>query len=97
MDLEAQIQDFIAKNVLFTEDGYNYDNDVSFLDQGIVDSMGVLELVMFVGSSFGINVDPVEVTKENFDSVNRLASYIRRKQQELRGSTLLAEGEGVLC
>ena len=39
-----------------------------------------MELVMYVSADFGIRVDPREVTPENFDSVNRLALYIRTKQ-----------------
>ena len=82
MALEQEIREYIARNLLFSDDGFEHDNDASFLEEGLIDSMGVLELVMYVGSSFGITVDPIEVTMENFDSVNRLAAYIRRKQQD---------------
>lgn len=58
----------------------SYDNDTSFLGQGIIDSMGVMQLVMHVQSAFGITVDPGEVTPGNFDSLNNLASYILRKR-----------------
>jgi acyl carrier protein len=81
MKLKDQIAKYISENILFSEGGFPYGGDASFLQEGIVDSMGVLELVMYVSSSFGIEVDPLEVTPENFDSVNRLAAYIRRKQE----------------
>ena len=46
--LEKQIRTYIAQNILFTGNDYPYTDDISFLDQGIVDSMNVLELVNFV-------------------------------------------------
>ncbi len=80
MEIEASIRAFVARNLLFTEDGYSYPDDSSFLREGIIDSLGVLELVDFAGTTFGIRVDPTEVTPENFDSVTRLAAFVRRKQ-----------------
>ena len=80
MDIEPRIRDFIARNLLFTESGFDRGDDVSLLDEGIVDSIGVLELVDFVSTQFGIAVDPDDITPENFDSVSRLARYIRRRQ-----------------
>jgi acyl carrier protein len=38
-----------------------------------------MDLVTFVQSSFGVRVDPEDVTPDNFDSVKRLAHYVRRK------------------
>lgn len=64
---------------MFNDRGFEYDNDASFLREGIIDSMGVMELVTFVGATFGIQIDPKDVTVENFDSVNKLAGFIRRK------------------
>lgn len=80
MELESQIREFISRNLLFTEDGFAYGDDASLLDEGIIDSIGVLELVNFVSTHFGLSVGPDEITPENFDSVNRLAQYIRQKQ-----------------
>lgn len=80
MEIEAAIRAFVARNLLFTEDGYSYPDGASFLREGIVDSLGVLELVDFAGATFGIRVEPAEVTPDNFDSVTRLAAFVRRKQ-----------------
>lgn len=80
MELESRIREFISRNLLFTEDGFAYGDDTSLLDEGIIDSIGVLELVNFVSTHFDLSVGPDEITPENFDSVNRLAQYIRQKQ-----------------
>ncbi len=76
---KEQIRGFIAQNLLFSENGYPHDDDASFLDEGIVDSMGVMELVAFTEENFGITIEDHEITPENFDSVNRLARYISQK------------------
>jgi acyl carrier protein len=80
MNIEADIRAYIAANLLFSDDGFHYTDDASFLREGIIDSLGVMELVTFVGSQFDISVEPNEVTPDNFDSVRKLAAYIRRKQ-----------------
>lgn len=78
MDIESEIKLFIAKNLLYSGDGFKYGDDVSFLEEGIVDSIGVMELVAFVEEKFNIRVKDQDVTPDNFDSVNRLATYIRQ-------------------
>jgi acyl carrier protein len=79
MTIEGQVRQYIADNFLFSEDGYQLSDDVSFLEEGIVDSTGVLELVMFVEETFNVTVEDEEIVPENFDSVSWLAAYIRRK------------------
>ena len=79
MTIEKQIRQYIANNFLFSEDGYQLSDDASFLEEGIVDSTGVLELVMFVEETFNVTVEDEEIAPENFDSVAQLAGYVRRK------------------
>lgn len=82
MNVETAIKDYIAKNLLFSDGGFLYPDDASFIREGIVDSMGVMEIVTYVSSQFGIPIDPQEVTPDNFDSVNKLAAFVRRKKAE---------------
>jgi acyl carrier protein len=79
--LEKQIRTYIAQNILFTGNEYPYTDDISFLDQGVVDSMNVLELVNFVEERYGLRVEDRDIVPDNFDSVARLAAYVRNKQQ----------------
>jgi acyl carrier protein len=80
--VEQQIRHFVLENFMYTSDEGKLKNDDSFLDQGIIDSTGILELLMFVEETFGIEVQDEEVLPENFDSVDRLARYIREKTGE---------------
>ncbi|HML20717.1 MAG TPA: acyl carrier protein [Aggregatilinea sp.] len=83
MTIEAQIRDYLAHSVLFTDGAYDYEDDASFLEEGIVDSVAVMELALFVEETFGINIEDADITPDNFDSVTKLANYIRRKQAVL--------------
>ena len=77
--IEELIRKYIAESILFSNNGYAYSDDASFLEEGIIDSMGIMELVMFVGDTFHITVEDEELVPDNFDSVSRLSSYIRLK------------------
>lgn len=78
--IEAKIADYIAENILFNKHGYPYPKDASFLDHGIVDSMNILELVMFVEENFGIQVNDSDIVPDNFDSVEKIAGFVQAKK-----------------
>ena len=78
-NVEEMIRTYIAKNILFSGNGYPYPDDASFLNEGIVDSMNMLELVMFVEEQFDVHVEDQDIVPDNFDSVSKLATYVRRK------------------
>lgn len=77
MEIQAQIRDFIAQNLLYSDNGFGYRDDASFLEEGIVDSVGVMDLVLFIEETFGLTVEDEDLTPDNFDSVNKLATYIQ--------------------
>ena len=79
-NIEETIRTFITKEILFS-DKYNYSDDASFLNEGIVDSMNVLQIVMFIEKKFNLHVEDEEVVPDNFDSVAKLAAYVRSKVQ----------------
>jgi acyl carrier protein len=79
-DVTSAIRKYIAQNILFSGNGYPYPDDASFLDEGIVNSMNVLELVTFVEGQFGIKVNDIDIVPANFDSVSSLATYVSHKQ-----------------
>ena len=81
--MENKIREYIDQNLLFRSDGYQYSDDTSFLEEGIVDSQGVMELVMFVEEEFGVLVEDADIIPDNFDSISQLAAYIHRKKEML--------------
>lgn len=80
-EIKSKIRSFIVENFLFGEsDGFS--DDASFLDEGIIDSTGVLELVSFLEENYAIHVDDDEMIPDNLDSVDKVAQYIVRKRGE---------------
>ena len=79
MDTRQNIRQYIAENMLFS-DSFPYDDDASFLEQAIIDSVGFMELVTYVQKEYSIDVGPQDLVRENFDSVSKLARYIDSKQ-----------------
>ena len=78
-DTVATIRTFIFENFLFDAAEEDLGNDDSFLEQGVIDSTGVLELVEWLEDTFEISVDDEELIPENLDSVNQLAAFIAKK------------------
>lgn len=73
-----KIRTFIIDNFLFGEDR-GLTNDSSFLEEGFIDSTGVMQLVSFLEDEFSIRVNDEELTPENLDSINRVTDFIERK------------------
>jgi acyl carrier protein len=76
---KQKIRAFIFESFLFDAKEEDLQDDASFLEQGIIDSTGVLELVEWLEDEFDFTVDDEELTPENLDSVNSLADFIARK------------------
>jgi acyl carrier protein len=80
LDSKKLIRDFIVENALLGSADAELRDDDSFLEKGIIDSTGVLELVSFVEEEFAIEVKDEELIPENFDSISTLSEYITRKK-----------------
>jgi acyl carrier protein len=80
MSIEAKIRHYILESLMFTDDGSRLPNDASLLDRGVIDSTGVLEIVMFLEEEFAIKIKDSEMLPENFDSVNNLVAFVQRLQ-----------------
>ena len=80
--MKDKIRTFIVENFLFGQDeGLN--DDSSFLDGGIIDSTGILELVNFLEEQFSIKVDDEELVPENLDSISNVVAYLERKVKQV--------------
>ena len=78
IDIRRTVRAFVVENFLFgNENGLK--DDTSFLDEGIIDSTGILEMVSYLEAEFGISVDDEELVPENLDSINNVVAYLTRK------------------
>ena len=79
-NVEHELRQFVTDNFLFGQ-AVPLSNDDSFLDQGIIDSTGVLELVSFLEKKYQIKIQDEELAPANLDSINRLTQFLHRKLQ----------------
>lgn len=79
MTSKVKIKSFILENYLFTDDQEALNDADSFLQQGIIDSTGILEVIFFLEEEFGISVADEEMIPENLDSVENLAKFVEAK------------------
>ena len=78
-EIAAQIHEFLATNFLFDPDA-PLDPAASLLENGVVDSTGMLEVIQFLEATFDIRISDLEVLPENLDSVQNLTQFVIRKQ-----------------
>jgi len=78
-DAREKIRQFICDSFLFGGDDQFLDAD-SFLEMGIIDSTGVLELVAFLEDGWNLTIDDAELVPDNLDSIDRIVQFIEQKQ-----------------
>lgn len=77
--LRSEIRQFVLDDLLMGDTTSMLDDGESFLETGTIDSIGVLDIVMFLECNFQLKVQDRELVPENLDSVNRLVQFVMRK------------------
>lgn len=78
----TRLRSFVEENFLYMRPDFELENDQSLLGQGIVDSMGVMEMLQFLEDEFGVRVPEEDVTEENIGTLNDIADYVVSNQTE---------------
>jgi len=78
LDIIEDIRTYIVDNFLFG-DGDDLHYETSFLESGIIDSTGILELITFLEETCHIKVEDEELTPENLDSLEEIHDFLERK------------------
>jgi acyl carrier protein len=81
MSAEAKIRNYILENYLFTDDQSALHNNDSFMEKGLLDSTGILEVIYFLEQEFKIQVADEEMILENLDSVDNILVFIEKKRE----------------
>ncbi len=79
MTRRQQIKQFILGNFLFTDDESALADDTSLIQDGIIDSTGILELIMFLEETWSITVPPEDMTPAHFDSLVSIDQYLESR------------------
>ncbi len=88
-ETEKRVREFIVDSFLFGQEDDQLANDTSLLQAGVIDSTGVLELVVFIEENYAVKVEDDELVPENLDSITNLARFINSKSSR----TQVAGGE----
>lgn len=76
--VRTNLRQFLAAEVLFSKD-FPFGDDASLVEEGIVDSLGVINVVLYVKAELGVEVESTDINPSNFDSVNNIVGYVMRK------------------
>jgi len=79
MSVENTIREYVLENYLFTDDESELNNNDSFLEKGILDSTGILEIINLIEETFNIKVEDDEMVPDNLDSVDNIVAYVDKK------------------
>jgi acyl carrier protein len=77
--IRRELREYIGMNFMYDGGTMPLDNQASLAQEGILDPTGVLELVLWIEESYGIDVTESDLVPENFDSIDALAGYIARR------------------
>jgi acyl carrier protein len=77
--IRQELRRFVVTNFLLGEDDAGLDDDASFIEKGIVDSTGVLELVSFLEQRYAVKLDDEDLVPDNLDSIHNLLAFLERK------------------
>jgi len=81
MIIQNEIRDYIVENILFG-DRQKLEADTLFQENGVLDSIGFLEIITFVEGKFGIEIADNEVVPENLGSLQRISNFVEKKLRE---------------
>jgi len=81
MQIQSEIRNYIVENILFGDE-LKLEADTPFQENGILDSIGFLEIITFVEEKFGIKIADNEVVPENLGSLQRISNFVEKKLYE---------------
>lgn len=79
MSIEKKLRQYVLNNYLFTDDESALVNEDSFLERGIIDSTGILEMISYINKEYNVVISDDEMIPENLDSINNMVAFITRK------------------
>lgn len=77
--IDKDVRQFLADNFILDDGGAGLEADESLTQAGVLDSMGVLELIMFIEQHFDVSIPDEDTLPENLDSVSRIVGYVSRR------------------
>lgn len=80
MDTQKKIRNFVIENLLLGEEEKDFADDQSFLESGLIDSTGILEVIAFLEEEYEITIEDEEMIPDNLDSIDNIVAFLRTRQ-----------------
>ncbi|MGH8937557.1 MAG: acyl carrier protein [Acidimicrobiia bacterium] len=78
-DVEQVIRDYLVREHMEGFPEQDLSADMNLIDEEIIDSLGIFSLIGYISETFGVEVDPEEVTLENFESIASISQLVSSK------------------
>ncbi|KAB0537389.1 acyl carrier protein [Pseudochrobactrum algeriensis] len=78
--IKDRLRAFIIENFLFGDTDYALEDDASLIDNDVMDSTGVLELIAFIDEAFGIKMADADIVPANLDSLSKITAYVTARK-----------------
>ncbi len=79
MTVQERVRDFVLE-FFYVSDPAELTDEVSLIDSGVVDSTGMMEIILFLEGEYAIHIEDHETIPENLESISRIAAFVARKQ-----------------
>ncbi len=74
--VKASLRQFVLENLALGKVSGNIEDDASLIDNGVIDSLGIFQLVSFLEQSYGVHVRDDEIVLDNFSSINAIEAFL---------------------
>jgi len=81
MDIESALKKYIVTEIMHELDPSVLDNETALIEEGVIDSMSLIELVHFIEKHFLVTISEDELDIDNFKTVNALSDFIKKKMK----------------
>lgn len=82
-DIRDRLRSFLYENFLYMRPDFVLGDDDRLLERGVVDSMGIAELLTFIEDEFGIRVEDDDISEANLGSVRAMTQFVTTKKRTL--------------
>ena len=79
-NMEQVLKEYIAQEFMFDRPASDLDGNISLIEEGIIDSLGIFMLISFIESQFGVKVQPEDVVLDNFKTIDTIKELIVTRQ-----------------
>lgn len=85
MNVQEQVRGFIVES-FYLSDPQELTDDTSLIDSGIVDSTGMMDIILFLEGTYDIRIEDHETVPENLETITRIAAFVASKRPATAGA-----------